>query len=288
MMRRNQSDAVGYLLLIVCFILYLLPLLIKVNVFSWRAVAGIMIASAFYYLLWMFLLPLFILLTERKERPLKIRLICAGISLLFTSGMVFQSCPTVMPELYRDETPNPVTEIQKANLILNDDSEPVTEISQCWVKQFRNTSVFLFLNRYALITESGAQIPFQRALPGLYTVTYSPKTGMPVSVEPYDPECGENVIAWGAVIPEIMEPRFNQSCVRVKKLDRPFPNMAMRIMKNGTVIQEARYYEGDAGFFLALPPNLEGTFEAQLFAVSNGPGGHRYAPISNKAILNYR
>ena len=40
--------------------------------------------------------------------------------------------------------------------------------------------------RYALITESGAQIPFQRALPGLYTVTYSPKTGMPVSVEPYD------------------------------------------------------------------------------------------------------
>ncbi|MBR3446854.1 MAG: hypothetical protein IKH27_03525 [Oscillospiraceae bacterium] len=288
MMRRNQSDAVGFLLLTVCFVLYLLPLLIKVDVFSWRAVAGIMIASAFYYLLWMFLPPLVILLSKRKDRSRKMRLIGAGVALLFTSGMVFRNCPTVMPMLYSVESVNPVRDIRKAISILNDDSEPVTEICQCRVRQFRNSSVFPFLNRYALITESGAQIPVQRSLPGLYTVTYSPETGMPVSVEPYDPECGENVIAWGALIPEIMEPRFNQSCVRVKKLDRPFPNMAMRIMKNGTVIQEARYYEGDAGFFLALPPNLKGTFEAQLYSVTIGTGGDRYAPISNKAILNYR
>ncbi len=188
MMRRNQFDAVGYLLLTVCFVLYLLPLLIKVDVFSWRAVAGIMIASAFYYLLWMFLPPLVILLSKRKDRSRKMRLIGAGVVLLFSSGMVFRNCPTVMPQLYSGESANPVRDIRKAISILNDDSEPVTEICQCRVRQFRNSSVFPFLNRYALITESGAQIPVQRSLPGLYTVTYSPETGMPVSVEPYDPQ----------------------------------------------------------------------------------------------------
>ena len=288
MMRRNRADAVGYLLLRLFLLLYFLPLLIRVDSFNREMTAFLMIANAVYFLIWMLLPPLVVLLTNRKSRSRRFRLLFAGFSLLLTANMVFHSFPTVIPQLYEAEKPNPVREIQKAIAIMNDNSEPVTETGYCRIMRFRQSNILPFVTRYALITENGALIPCSLKRAGLYTVTYSPETGLPTEIHSYDPECGENVIAWGALIPSGLGLRNNQSCVRVKKLERPFPLMYLRVMKDGAVYEEKRYREDDSGFFISIPSDASGIFEAQLFSVTIGSCGDRYEPISNKAVLNYR
>ena len=174
--------------MILCVMVYPVPVMLKVDVFSKRSVVFALIFTAVYMLIWSVLPALITYFGLKKKRSRKMRLLFAAGMFAISEAIVFLCYPTTMPQLYGIDSPNPVRELQNAFLILDDDSEPVTVICKCTVRRYLVTSDSkyrdVFPVRYALCLESGLEIPCNHVKEGDYTVTYSPVTKLPVSVIP--------------------------------------------------------------------------------------------------------
>ena len=287
--RRNQAALFLYLYGLLASISFFLPLFFNPDVCSKNEVVLCLTAAAVYMLIWPFIpaLPVFLIL--KKKYSLKAGAVVGTICLILNFLLMFQFYPEPLPQLTAVGRHSSFDDLRKASEILHDDSEPCTETCPYYVEVNRRGKLGSLripsLERDSLVSENGVRIPVNgRAYPGIFTVTYSPKTRLPLDIQPYDPDCGENVVRWGATIPEILKPRNNQPAVYVDKLERPFQFMKIRITKNGAVFREENYSSG--GYVMSITGNERGIYTAQLFAVDVGFGAERMYAISNQAVLD--
>ncbi len=291
MTRRNGAVPIGSMLLIISGLAFWMPLYFNPDLFDHKAVAYCLIISAVYMLIWPMNPALIMVLTLRKKISRKVHAVLAAVFLVIGYLTVFQFYPAPVPQLTIVGSQGPFNDLRNASEILHDRSEPCTETGIHTVKLNRivklGSTRLNQLERRSLCSETGVRIPVPvRCNAGIYTVTYSPQTRLPLEIKPYDPDCGENVLEWGMLIPEILKPRHNQPCVYITQLDRAFPLMKLQIRQDGKVYSEKTFRDTDTGAdrYLELPWDATGTFEAQLFAVQTGPGNDRLYPISNTAV----
>lgn len=161
-----------------------------------------------------------------------------------------------------------------------------------WIKKF-----------WTLELENGLRIPVNGVhSAGIYTITYRKEDYLPISVEPYDPNCGENVLI-GCTLREYyhvdempddeemteQERRFMETfpfsdvyVVFTEKLEHPFPVTELRITQKGEIIKRQRLEEGEDSFFTDVTRSVGSDyFSAQIYAIYMVRGYEYAIPISN-------
>ncbi|MBP0970518.1 MAG: hypothetical protein J5753_00625 [Oscillospiraceae bacterium] len=290
MTRRNGADPIGYLLLLLSGLAFSLPLFFDPDLFDHKAVAYCLIISAVYMLIWPLIPTLIMVMLIRKKIRRGLCAVLAAALLVIGYTVVFLCYPSPVPQLTVVGSQGPFNDLRNASEILHDSSEPCTETGIHTVERNRIVDFggvkLNQLERRSLSSDTGVRIPVPMQYnSGIYTVTYSPKTSLPLEIIPYDADCGENVIEWGMLMPEFMKPRHNQVCVFTRRLDRAFPLMRLQVFQGSQVYAEKTFRQPDTGVYpyLELPWDAKGIFEAQLFAVRTDYGKDRLYPISNRA-----
>ena len=269
----------------------------QVDIYSRDAVAKALIACAALTVLCGIFAALSAWFYLREHSSRGRRALRAGCTLLLSETLLVLSYSSPLPQLSgrRGQPCTPVRDVQLAFEVLRDDSQPVTLTGLFSEKVYRlrlDRGHSMTLRHYALCAENGAEIISPPMQMGIYTVTYSPATGLPVSIVPYDPDCGENTIVWLHLSDQVSDgwiegiPDF--AYVTCTSLDRPFPRMLLRI-SNGSETVAEKEFTGDAKpIQLMLTDTSPGSYSAQLFAVYQNVmtgGQYRIFPVSNAVTV---
>lgn len=298
-LKDNKAALIFSLSGILCFTVSSVMSFFSIDVSDHKAVAGRLFFTGGLSLLTIIFTFISAIRYRHKDRSFPVRLLISIVLTALIGILVFQVYISPLPQLCLNGLPNPVNDIRSAFDILNDDSEPKTvtgifrQHTYTSIVTGGNGEVAYTIDRFTLEGEKGLEIITSGADSGIYSVTYSPETMLPYSIEPYDFNCGENVLEWTFDSSQLEDwdagyknapPIQGVECVR---LERPFPDMMLRITHNGTITSEKRFTDGDKDISLFQSERSPGKYTAQLYAVLEDIyySNTKYIPISNAAVL---
>ena len=276
-----------------CAIIVLLLPHCDINIYNHNAIAIRLIFSAFLTLFIGILVSLAILFYKLENRSRKVRLISSLITFILMELFLFTGYVAPIPQLYGNIGTNPIKDIQEAMYILSDDGKSVTVNGIFSPVSYKyGITEGLYVYHYTLQGEDGTEFISNGEQVGIYTITYSSKTGLPKQIIPYDYNCGENILKWydySEIYPEWTSNGFPPvKNVCSLKLDFPYPLMKLQITHNGEVIESKTYRNENNSVGLSQYITQSGTYIAQLYAVYYDPSGYGkeyLIPISNVAEL---
>lgn len=269
----------------------------QVDLYSRNAVAKALIACAALTVLCGIFAALSAWFYLREHSSRGRRALRAVCTLLIAETLLVLSYSSPVPQLSgrRGQPCTPVRDVQLALEVLHDDSQPVTLTGLFSEKVYRLRFAprhSMTSRHYALCAENGDEIISPASRIGIYTVTYSPATGLPVSIVPYDPNCGENTIVWRHLSDQVSDgwiegiPDF--AYVTYTALGRPFPRMLLRISNGSETVAEKEFTDDSKPIQLMLTDTSPGSYSAQLFAVYQNAmtgGQYRVFPVSNAVTV---
>ena len=269
---------------------------VSIDVYDGKAVAFRLIISAAASLLLCVFATASCYCRNLTVRTLWLRLAATGLFFVLSAGVVFSGYITPLPSLYAhgEDKATPFTDIRKAAEILFDSSEPCESFgfySCTTYNTFLTKASGIKSSSYVLSSADGEELVSSGEGPGLYTVSYSPKTRLPYKIVTYDPNCGENVLVWKRVSDNIEDwtgKLPDIAYVQSEKLTHTFPRMMLRITKDGSTVKEEIYSEDSASVGAMPDTTAPGIYRAQLYAVFYDHmtlGTERLCPISNTAEL---
>ncbi len=268
----------------------------RIDLFNRNSIAAALLASAALTVMGGIFAALsgWFYLREHSSRGR--RALRAGFTLLIAEGLLVLSYVSPVPQLTwrRGEYCTPVRDVQLAFAVLHDESQPLTHTGLFAEKVYQvryDRRHSMTYRHFALRAENGTEILSPSMRTGIYTVTYSLVTGLPVSIVPYDPDCGENTLVWHHLSDQVSDgwiegiPDF--AYVTCETLERPFPRMLLRLTKGGETVAEKEFTGDSEPIRLMLTDTAPGSCTAQLFAVYQNAmtgGQYRTFPISNAAV----
>lgn len=290
---KKASPVVCIILASLCAVIVLILPHFDINIYHHTEIAKKLILSSFLTIFIGILISLTVLFYKAKNRSRKVRLISSIITFILMESFLFTVYVAPVPQLYESAGTNPIKDIKKAMCILGDDSESVTVTGFfSSVSHKYGITEGLYVYHHALQDEDGTEFISNGEQTGIYTITYSLKTGLPKEIIPYDYNCGENILKWydySEICPEWASSEFPPvKNICSLKLESPYPLMKLQITHNGEVTESKTYKNENTSVGSSQYLTQSGTYVAQLYAVYHDPtayGTEVLIPISNAAEL---